>query len=114
MVECLTQAGAWLLRHTENFQYSTILLKEAKAVKFNSFVAPGQTLRLECSISKKEGNLYTLKAAGVRDETNVVSARIVLEQSNQADTNPRMATNDQTQREFFRTLFESLWTPPVA
>ncbi len=114
MVECVTQAGAWLLRFTENFQYSTILLKEAKAVKFNNFVAPGRAIHIECTVHQREGNLYTLKATGSCEGKNVVSARIVLEQSNLADTNPRLATNDETLREFFRTLADTLWKPPVA
>lgn len=114
MVECLTQAGAWLMRYTENFAYSTILLKEAKAVKFNNFVAPGKSIQIECSVHKREGNLYTFKASGTCGDTNVVSARMVLEQSNLADSNPRLAPNDETQREFFRTLSEGLWTPPAA
>ena len=38
MIEALVQAGGWLLRETEGFKYSTILLNEAKAVKFNNFV----------------------------------------------------------------------------
>ena len=38
MVEALVQSGAWLMRATEDFKYSTLLLKQAKAVKFNSIV----------------------------------------------------------------------------
>jgi 3-hydroxyacyl-[acyl-carrier-protein] dehydratase len=44
MVEALVQSGAWLMRATEDFKYSTVLLKQAKAVKFNSFVTPGKQL----------------------------------------------------------------------
>ncbi len=114
MVECLTQAAAWLMRLSEDFKYSTILLKEAKAVKFNSFVSPGQSINIECTLAKREGNLYTFKATGTRGDTSVVSARITLEQSNIADSNPRMAASDETQREFFRSLAAGLWTPPAA
>lgn len=111
MVECLTQTGAWLLRKSANFEYSTVVLREAKAVKFNSFLSPGQTLTIDCSVHKAEGNLFTLKAAGTRGNDNVVSARLVLEQFNLADQNPRLMENDRIQREFFRGLFDTLWTP---
>lgn len=111
MVECVTQAGAWLMRYSEDFQYSTILLKEAKAVKFNNFVAPGQTIEIECTIHQREGNLYTLKANGTCEGKSVVSARVVLEQSNLADSNPRLAANDVSLRDYFRTLAEGLWKP---
>ncbi|MCA9043457.1 MAG: beta-hydroxyacyl-ACP dehydratase [Planctomycetaceae bacterium] len=110
MVECLTQAGAWLMRYTEDFKYATILLKEAKAVKFNHFVSPGQTIEVTCTVHKQEGNLYTMKAAGTCEGKNVVSARIVLEQSNQGDSNPKLAASDETQRKFFRELSEGLWS----
>ena len=43
MVESLVQVGGWLMRYTESFAYSTVLLKEARAVKFSNFVKPGQT-----------------------------------------------------------------------
>jgi hypothetical protein len=41
----------------------------------------------------------------------VVSARLVLEQFNLADQDPRLIENDRIQREFFRGLFDTLWTP---
>ena len=66
MVESLVQTGAWLMRHTENFAYSTILLKEARAVKFSHFVKPGQTLQTHCKVHKRDGNEYTLKASASR------------------------------------------------
>ena len=37
MIEACVQSAAWLMRATEDFKYSTVLLKQAKAVKFNSF-----------------------------------------------------------------------------
>src|SRR5690606_16505029 len=41
MLESLVQTSAWLMRITEDFRYSTLLLKEAKALKFNNFMKPG-------------------------------------------------------------------------
>ena len=32
MIESLVQAGGWLIRETEGFQYSTVLLKDRKSV----------------------------------------------------------------------------------
>ena len=50
MVECLVQSCAWLSRVTDDFKYSTLLLKQARAVKFNSFVKPGQTLEVSATV----------------------------------------------------------------
>ena len=44
MIESLVQAGAWLIRSSDDFAFSTILLKQARGVRFNNFVAPGKTL----------------------------------------------------------------------
>ena len=43
MVECLVQSCAWLSRVTDEFKFSALLLKQARAVKFNNFLKPGQT-----------------------------------------------------------------------
>src|SRR6187200_289900 len=60
MVESMVQAGGWLLRKTDEFAYSTILLKETKAAKFVNFVAPGQTLTVTCEVQELNGRLCTL------------------------------------------------------
>ncbi len=109
MIESLVQAGGWLLRETEGFQYSTILLKEARAVKFNNFVKPGHTLCVECEITKHEGNLYTLKGTGTVDGTSAVSAKLTLEQFNLAERNPDLKKSDDLRIQKLRELFACLW-----
>ncbi len=46
MLEALTQAGAWLIRDMEDFAHSIIILKQAKTIKYGSFVEPGRQLEL--------------------------------------------------------------------
>ena len=46
MLEALTQAGAWLIREHEDFAHSIVLLKQAKTIKYGSFVEPGRQLEL--------------------------------------------------------------------
>ena len=46
MLEALTQAGAWLIRDMEDFAHSIIVLKQAKTIKYGSFVEPGRQLEL--------------------------------------------------------------------
>src|SRR6478735_2378514 len=64
MLEAATQAGAWLLRLSENFAHSVISLKEAKNIKYADFVAPGQTLEVTVSMLKKDDHLATFKVDG--------------------------------------------------
>jgi 3-hydroxyacyl-[acyl-carrier-protein] dehydratase len=111
MVESLVQTGAWLMRATENFEFSTVLLREARAVRFNNFVRPGQTLTLTCSVEKREPALYTLKGVGTVDGASAVSAKLTLEQFNLSDRNPDLAKSDRRRIEHFRDLFDAIWTP---
>lgn len=115
MVESLVQTGAWLMRTDADFKYTCVLLKEAKAVKFNSFVSPGRSLHVECKVHKKSETEYTFKAAGLLDGTDsAVSARVTLEQFNLADKNPEMEASDERRRAYFREQWSTVWTPPAA
>lgn len=113
MLETLVQAGGWLIRASEDFQRSTVLLKQAKAVKFNSFVTPGQTLEVDISIHKQDDTEYTLKASGVVGETKTVSARLVLECFNLADREPTMSKTDERIVAHLREIFSQIWTQAV-
>lgn len=114
MVESLVQSGAWLMRHTENFEYSTILLKEARAVRFNNFVTPGKSLHVECSVHKRDERTYTFKASGTVDGASTISARITLEQFNLAERNPDLRSSDERRVRKLRELFDALWRPAPA
>src|SRR3954471_16829278 len=64
MLEAATQAGAWLLRLSENFAHSVISLREAKNIKYADFVAPGQSLDVTVSMLKKDERLATFQVDG--------------------------------------------------
>ncbi len=46
MLESMAQTSAWLVRHTEDFAHSIVVLKEARNVKYADFVEPGQVLTI--------------------------------------------------------------------
>lgn len=109
MVEALVQTSAWLMRYSEQFRYATVLLKEAKAVKFNHFVSPGRTLEVTSTVHKKDDRLWTFKAAGTVDGTSAVTARLTLEQFNVADESPHLVQADRTQIDQMQALFAVLY-----
>jgi 3-hydroxyacyl-[acyl-carrier-protein] dehydratase len=111
MLESLVQASAWLMRFTEDFKYSSVLLKQARAVRFNSFVTPGRVLQVQVTVHEWGTSECTLKAAGMVDGTSAVSARLTLEQFNLADRNAQFADSDEQRRLSARALFAQLWTP---
>lgn len=117
MLESLVQTSAWLMRVTEDFQYSTILLKQAKALKFNNFMKPGMILKISAKVLKRSEREYTFKAEGIpvyetsatEAVPSAVSARIILEQQNLRDQNPELAKSDQTQIAEFQNLWQQIW-----
>jgi 3-hydroxyacyl-[acyl-carrier-protein] dehydratase len=110
MLEALVQAGAWLVRVSDDFAQSTILLKQTKAVRYNSFVVPGKTLSLTVNVRKREGALWDFQGSGTVDGNSAVSARFTLEGLNLADRNPDLAPNDEVGREAYRNLLPQLWS----
>ena len=85
MLESIYQASAWLVRFTDDFANSMVLLKEARNVKYSDFVRPGQTLVVTSELQKRESPLSWFKAQGTIDGKVAVSAKIILEESNLAD-----------------------------
>jgi len=95
MLEALTQASAWLVRVSDDFAHSMVLLKEARNVKYGRFVLPGQTLTLTAAILKAEGDLVTLKAEGTMNGQTNLKAQLVLQRFNLADSAPSEAEVDR-------------------
>lgn len=108
MVEALTQAGGWLIRHTEQFQHSTVLLKSARALKFVNFVVPGKQLKVVLEVHSWNGDECTFKATGTVDDQLAVSGRLTLERFNLQDRDPSGAAADATQNQHWRQLLPQL------
>jgi 3-hydroxyacyl-[acyl-carrier-protein] dehydratase len=108
MVECLVQSCAWLSRVTDDFKYSTLLLRQAKAVKFNSFLKPGQTLEVSASVKSSDDSSVDFVASGMVEGQSAVSAKISLSRQNLADINPQLAENDSRLIMSMRELYEQI------
>src|ERR1700675_3401826 len=50
MLEAMTQAGAWLVRVTDDFSHSIVTLMQARNIRFKNFVAPGQVLTVSVAM----------------------------------------------------------------
>jgi 3-hydroxyacyl-[acyl-carrier-protein] dehydratase len=102
MLEAATQAGAWLLRLSEDFAHSIIALKEAKNIKYADFVPPGQALTVTVSLVKRDERLATFKVEGQVGDRSTLSGRLVLERYNLADQHPEQREIDQELTRYFR------------
>jgi 3-hydroxyacyl-[acyl-carrier-protein] dehydratase len=113
MLEAMTQCAAWLIRYSEDFAHSMVVVKEARNVKYADFVKPGGTLQVEVEMLENGPRLAKVKAQGIVNGVVSVSGRLVLEKYNLADTNPAMKGTDAQLRQDLRRLFDLLYHPPV-
>ena len=111
MLEAMTQVGAWLVRATEDFEHSMVVLKEARNVKYGQFVEPGQTLQVTAEIVSQTDRETVLKAQGTVNGQSTVRGRLILERYNLVDENPAHADADDVVRQQMRELFALLWRP---
>ena len=111
MLEAMTQAGAWLVRVSEDFAHSIVVLKEARNVKYADFVQPGQVLHVTAEIMKQDPRETHLKAHGTVDGKLAVSGRLVLERFNLADEQPEQATTDEYLKQHLRDFLTTLYRP---
>jgi 3-hydroxyacyl-[acyl-carrier-protein] dehydratase len=108
MLEAMYQAGAWLVRQSEGFAHSIVLLKEARNVKYADFVTPGKELVVSAEILKQDETTTTLKAQGTIDGGVAVTARLVLERFNVADRHPERRGSDPYLRDELRQVLRRL------
>lgn len=111
MLEAMFQAGAWLVRSSENFRHSCVLLKEARNVKYSDFVTPGEELVVTAELLKQDKTSVTLKTQATKGGNVAVSARLVLEKFNVVDRLPGQAHTDVYIRRKMKDVFDRLTQP---
>lgn len=110
MVECMVQSCAWLSRFTDGFQFSTILLKQARAVKFNNFLKPGETLQVSATMKSNGAAEAEFMVSGVVNGQSAVSGRLLLSKQNLADLNPQLKDNDARMVSAMRDLWAQVYS----
>jgi len=108
MLEALTQAGAWLIRDMEDFAHSIIVLKQAKTIKYGSFVEPGRQLELKVDLVSDDGTTAAFKGVGVIDGQEMVKGRFVLTRYNLREKNPHLHNTDAQIVAGLRDLYTTL------
>jgi 3-hydroxyacyl-[acyl-carrier-protein] dehydratase len=108
MLEALTQAGAWLIRELEDFAHSVIVLKQAKTIKYGSFVEPGRQLELRVELTAYDSRDCSFKGVGVIDEQDMVKGRFTLSRYNLRDRDPELHATDASIVAGFRDLYTTL------
>lgn len=110
MLEAVTQAGAWLVRASEDFAHSMVVLRQAANVKYGRFVEPGQTLRVEADILGQTDQEIRLKTQATVEGQFAVGGRLVLARYNLADTHPDQKYADDWACKELRKQFRLLYS----
>ena len=94
LLEGLIESASWLVRKSENFTHSMILLEQARNVKYKSFLAPGAQIQYTIDAKTIEENVSSFVGIGVSHDQRIVEARLGLRHFNLADDDSAMAAVD--------------------
>jgi len=94
LLEGLIESASWLVRRTENFAHSMILLEQARNVKYKSFLAPGAQIEYTVQAKTIEENASSFTGFGLSEGERIVEAKFGLRHFNLAEQNPAMAAVD--------------------
>ncbi len=94
LLEGLIESASWLVRKSENFAHSMILLEQARNVKYKSFLAPGAQIEYTIDVKTIEENVSSFVGVGISQGQRIVEARLGLRHFNLADDNSAMAAVD--------------------
>ena len=94
LLEGLIESASWLVRKSENFTHSMILLEQARNVKYKSFLAPGAQIEYTIDAKTIEENVSNFVGVGVSQGRRIVEARLGLRHFNLADDDSAMAAVD--------------------
>lgn len=108
MLETLVEAGAWLLRLSDDFASSVIVLREAKGVKYGTFMEPGKQMSVTVELTERSEGMATFKGKGEMEGQTTVSARLTLAHYNLRDRDAALRETDERLVRHFRELFAQL------
>ena len=111
MLESMTEAGAWLLRVTDEMAHSMVVLRQVQNLRLRSFVAPGEVLTVSARLLRREAESSELSVEGRIAERVAASGRLTLNHYNLADARPTMSATDDAIKRHFRSALSLLYSP---
>ena len=94
LLEGLVESASWLVRQTQDFANSMVLLSQARNVKYKSFAAPGMQIQYTVTAKDIEENVSSFKGVGICGDKQIVEAKFTLRHFNLAEKDPKMAMVD--------------------
>ncbi len=109
MLQTLVEAGSWLLRLTDDYRHSVYVLREARGVKYGTFMEPGRQMTVTTELVERDGARASFKGKGEVEGATTVAARLTLEGYNLRDRNPALKETDERIVAHLRSLCGILW-----
>jgi 3-hydroxyacyl-[acyl-carrier-protein] dehydratase len=95
MLQTLVEAGAWLLRLTDDYRHSVIVLREARNVKYGTFMEPGRQLAITVDLVEHDEQTAVFKGKGEVEGNTAVAAKLTLGRYNLGDRHPALRPTDE-------------------
>jgi 3-hydroxyacyl-[acyl-carrier-protein] dehydratase len=108
MLQTLVEAGAWLLRISEDYAHSVIVLREAKNIKYGNFMEPGKQMMITVELIEKTAEQAVFKGKGEMEGQSTVSARITLARYNLRDKDISFKDTDEKMIAHYKELHRYL------
>ena len=94
LLQGMVQSAAWLVRQTQGYSNSMVLLETARNVNYKSFAAPGMQVVYTAKAKTIEENVSSFVCSGMVDGEEIVKAKISLRHFNLAEKNSAYAQTD--------------------
>jgi len=94
LLQGLVESASWLVRRTQNFAHSMVLLEQARNVKYRSFLAPGSQIQYTVEARIIEDNVSSFIGRGIAEGQEIVEARFGLRHFNLSERNRALAEVD--------------------
>jgi 3-hydroxyacyl-[acyl-carrier-protein] dehydratase len=111
MLEAMVQTAAWVVRVSQDYANSVVVLQEAKNVSYGSFVAPGDRMEVTAEVLKLDEKTSTFKTQCVVDGQSTAKARLTLKHYNLTDQHPGWGEQDRKLVENMKVQFRLLSGP---
>lgn len=109
LLQGLVEAASWLVRQSQDFAHSMILLEETKNVKYKSFAAPGMQVRYEVNAKTIDEKNSSFTGSGIAADEPIVEAKFTLRHFNLYETDPGLKEVDQNLIAQLKQRWTLLW-----
>ncbi|QVL31267.1 hydroxymyristoyl-ACP dehydratase [Telmatocola sphagniphila] len=106
MLQSVVEASSWLWRISRDFDSTVIALREARNVKYGTFMEPGRIMEIAVELIKTDGSTATFRGKGnIKGGAQTVSAQIVLTAYNVSEKSPHGEILDEKLNRHWRERF---------